>query len=202
MGNNRTNMKNKLNQIIVTLIIVLSSLAAFGEILETEKITISNDFVVVSNATVGSMTIEQQIVWVQTDEILTNLVLTAGDPSPTPVNVLGTYIQIADSATLSAFSNGIYYVFGDNDNDYGINTILGDLGTAYWDKSGNNLPEGTYNGVTSGTGKVVAAYSIVTNTYNWVAGYNSTNLCWEIARDSVPIVSVYSDSNVFHQMAN
>ena len=54
MGNNRTNMKNKLNQIIVTLIIVLSSLTAFGEIIEKQKIIISNDFEVVSNATFKS----------------------------------------------------------------------------------------------------------------------------------------------------
>lgn len=43
MGNNRTNMKNKLNQIIVTLIIVLSSLTAFGEIIEKQKIIIQNN---------------------------------------------------------------------------------------------------------------------------------------------------------------
>ena len=103
---------NKLNQIIATLIITLSSLTLFAERIETEKITISNDFVVVSNATVGSMTIggEARTNWPSGG--------TAVDGTYPVIKLAmgGEWIDFEIKASTNNFTNLVYYYISSDTN--------------------------------------------------------------------------------------
>jgi microcystin-dependent protein len=143
-------------------------------------------------------TATQQISWVEyilttnPADISTNLTLTSTNANP---DVTGTYTQIADnvfgpvwtnaSATWKNFYDSFYRVIGPNDCTAS--------GPGTWTRVGTN-PVGTYNPFSTGvTGTIEVACSIVTNspqtlttnTFTWLAGYNTNTLAWNVTRDSV-----------------
>ncbi len=139
------------------------------------------------------------VSWVETVSVLTNLTLTGTTGAPIP-DVTGVYTQITDMSGYPKWSNNNWYVWFDDVISYIIGTNgTGNASGLYWSQVAT-YPTGTYINVTGDkTGDITVAYSYVTNTATWRAGFNPATTNYEISRNGTNIYRAYAGSNVFDQ---